>query len=400
MKIGILREEKIPVDRRVALVPQSCKQLLEQYAHLQIFVQPSDFRCFKDEEYQRVGAILTEDLSHCDILLGIKEVPIKNLIPEKTYLFFSHTIKKQPHNRKLLQAILAKKIRLIDWETLTTPNGERLIAFGRFAGIVGAYNALRGWGIRENSFFLKPAYQCKNLTEVWEQLQKVSLSSVKIVITGDGRVGKGAKETLEKLNIRQVTPKEFLSESFSEAVFTQLSMADYHFKTKNGSFEQQDFYKNPQEYSSSFLKYAKVADMLIACAFWDPRAPLLFTRQEMKRPDFRIRLIADITCDINGSIPSTMQATTIENPFYDYSPTQETIEKPFSSKDHITVMAIDNLPNELPIEASSTFSQTFCEKIFPCFGHDADSILERATICQEGKLTRRFSYLQDYVEKE
>jgi len=398
MKIGIIREGKIPQDRRVALTPQACQQLLSQNTDLKIILQPSSIRCFPDSAYQEVGVTITENLTDCDILLGIKEVPIQDLIPNKTYFFFSHTIKKQPYNQKLLQTLLAKKIRMIDWETLTNRAGERLIAFGRFAGIVGAYNAIRGYGLRHKLYELKPAYQCNDLAHVWKQLETVKLPPLKIVITGDGRVGTGAKETMLKLSINQVSPADFLNKTYCFPVFTQLAMSDYHQHKVTRAFEQKDFYQNPQNYDSTFLPFAQTADMLIACAYWDNRAPVLFTKKDMMQPSFKIKMIADVTCDIDGSIPSTQKPSTIENPFYDYNPQTQAIQEAFTSDSNILVMAVDNLPNELPVDASAMFAQTFIDLIFPYLQDDKDSVLERATICQNGSLTPKFAYLQDFAD--
>src|SRR5688572_8972548 len=252
--------------------------------------------------------------------MGIKEVPIAQLIDKKTYLFFSHTIKAQPYNKKLMLEILKKKIRMIDYEVLKDKLGNRLVAFGRFAGIVGAYNGLWTYGRRYNKFSLRRAFECFDVNDLKIELRKVKLPPIKIVLTGAGRVGKGAMETLDSAGIRKVSAYDFLTRSFSEPVYVQLSSADYHQRKEGGHFNREEFHLHPEKYTAHFTAFANVADVLIAGAFWNPKAPMLFTREDMISPDFKLKIIADITCDICGSIPSTTRASTIPDPLFDYDP--------------------------------------------------------------------------------
>lgn len=403
MKIGIIREGKNPPDKRVALLPEQCRELVELFPQISIVVQPSEVRCVKDTEYAAAGFPLEEDLSHCDVLLGIKEVPIQQLIPNKTYFFFSHTLKKQKHNQKLLRAVLDKNIMLIDYECLTNEREERIIAFGRFAGVVGAYNGIMTYGKRYHLFNLLPAHECFDLAHLMTEFKKVKLPPIKIVMTGGGRVAKGAMEVLDAMHIRRVDPVPFLNETFDEPVYTQLSSRDYHSYQHQGQpqsieWNPQDFYKNPQHYQSRFFQYANTADLLITTAYWNPSAPVLFTKEQMRSPEFRIRIIADISCDIDGSIPATIRSTTIEDPLFDYNPFTEKEEKPFSGDNTITVMAIDNLPCELPRDASGFFGRQIIQNVMPhFFNGDSESVLERATMTKGGRLTERFSYLSDYA---
>lgn len=402
LKIGILREGKTPIDRRVPLLPDQCKEVLKNY-NVSIYIQPSDIRCYSNKEYLDAGLTLKEDLSDCDILLGIKEVPPHLLIPGKTYLFFSHTIKKQPQNQKLLQAILEKKIRMIDYECLKDAAGQRIIAFGRYAGIVGAYNGILLYGKKYKLYDLKRAYQCFDITEVKEELKKVKLPPVKIVITGSGRVGKGAAEVLQWLGIARVTPAEILESEFDKPVYSMLSSKDYHLPKEGeaGVWNSQDFYNYPEKYMSDFPKYLAKADIFIAGAFWNPKAPKLFSNEDLKNKNNSVKLIADITCDIGGSIPSTIKASTIYDPAYDYNPYSEGIEAPFSDEHNITVMAIDNLPGELPRDASRDFGVQLMKNVFPHLLKGEESpIIENGTIAKEGKLTPNYSYLEDYVKGE
>jgi saccharopine dehydrogenase (NAD+, L-lysine forming) len=401
-KIGIIREGRIPTDRRAPLSPKQCKALEATFSGAKIYVQPSPHRCFKDEEYASLGIPLLEDLSDCEVLLGIKEVPIPMLIPNKLYFFFSHTIKQQPYNRKLLQTILKQNICLIDYETLTNPNGERLVAFGRYAGLVGTYNGLWTFGKRYGLYDLKRAYECFDKVELFKELEKVKLPAIKIALTGGGRVTNGAMELLGKIGIKKVSVQEYLqTPHFQEPVYTQLRSSDYHLHLQGLPFVADDFYQHPQNYKSDFWKFAKATDLLIACAYWNSKAPKLFTDKEMRDVHFNIKVIADLTCDINGSIPCTQRATTIIEPVYDFNPTLGKIEAAFSRESNISIMAIDNLPTEMPRDASESFGEMMLQKVFPSlFGTDGQEIISRAMITQNGNLTEKFNYLQDFVKEE
>lgn len=397
-KIGIIKEGKIPIDRRVPLTPQQAKQVQENF-DVEVVVQSSDIRCFTDDDYRNAGLSIVESVDDCDIILGVKEVPIEKLIPHKTHFFFSHTIKKQAYNRKLLKAILDKKIKLIDWETLTNENGNRIIAFGRWAGIVGAYNGLWTYGKRYNLFNLRRAHECFDYEDLKNEYNKIELPNIKIALTGGGRVTKGAMEVLLGAGISQVTPHEFLTQRFDEPVFTQLNSRDYNKRKDGAEFHRNEFYANPELYDGDFLKYAKVTDVLIACAFWDPAAPVLFHREDIIKDDFDIRIIADITCDIEGSIPSTKRSSTIDDPIYDYNPSDDEVEQALTDEGNITVMAVDNLPCELPRDASESFGNELVNNVIPhLLGGDERGIIQRATITDAGHLTERYGYLQNYVD--
>ena len=399
MTIGIIKEGKIPVDKRVPLTPAQVGTILSDYSGIKVLCQRSEIRCFEDIEYEKHGAVLVDDVSDCDVILGVKEVPLDMLTAGKTHFFFSHTIKKQDYNRKLLQTIVEKTITLVDWECLTNLKGQRLIAFGRYAGIVGAYNGILTYGRRYNLFHLRPAHSCFDLEDMTTEYIKVKLPAIKIAVTGGGRVAKGAMEVLNGMNIRRVSPAEFVNDLFNEPVYTQLNTRDYNRKVGTGEFDRDEFYNDPVLYESNFHQYAQKADILIAGAFWDPLAPVLFTRTEVLQHDFKIKVIADITCDIEGSIPSTKQPSTIEDPIYDYNPSNDRVEAPFRDEGNITVMAVDNLPCELPRNASEDFGREFLNHILPnLLGEDEDRIIERATITKGGKLTPDFMYLQDYLD--
>lgn len=398
MKLGIIREGKTPPDKRVPFTPQQAEEIVDLFPDVKVVCEQSPIRCFKDDEYAKLDVDVVTNLEDCDVLMGIKEVPIENLIPNKTYLFFSHTIKKQPYNKKLLQAILKKKIRMIDYEVLRDRLGNRLVAFGRFAGMVGAYNGLWTYGKRTGFFNLRRAYDCFDVNDLKLELRKVKLPPIKIILTGGGRVGKGSMETLDTAGIRKVNPHDFLTKQFDEPVYVQLGSADYHTRKEGGHFIREEFHNHPERYESHFLLYTKVADILLAGAYWNPKAPVLFTAKDMQSPAFKIKVVADITCDINGSVPSTLRATTIADPLYDYDPVSGTEKPALSDAKNVTVMAIDNLPCELPRSASEEFGRDLIDRILrPLFGADPDGVIERATITADGKLTPLFSYLQDYA---
>lgn len=399
-KIGIIREGKTPPDKRVPLTPVQCKQLMQKYSDLEILVETSSIRAFRDEEYEKEGIRVVDDLSECSILFGVKEVPFDMLIPNKTYFFFSHTYKKQPYNRDLLRTILNKKIRLIDYEVLTTESGRRLIGFGRYAGIVGAYNALLAVGKKFERYELKPAHDCEDRKEVERELKNVSLpKGFKTVITGKGRVAGGAMEILDSAGIRKVSPSAFLEETFSEPVYTQLGVQDYN-KTKDGSeFKKSEFYEFPERFDSDFAKFSEVADLYISCHYWDSSAPFIFTREDAKEDSFNVKVVADISCDIDGPVASTLEPSTIANPLYGYDPSEEVVTE-FMDDTAIGVMAVDNLPCELPKDASEDFGEELIKNILPeLFEKEKSSVIRRATQTSlEGKLTPEFEYLQDYVE--
>ena len=396
LKIGILREEKEHPDRRVPLPPSICADLAYAFPAIKIYVQPSKSRCYTDQEYLNFGVSLKEDLHDCDILMGVKEVPINKLLPNKKYFFFSHTIKKQPYNQALMKALLEKKITMIDYETLTDINHNRIIGFGRYAGIVGAYNGLLGYGRKYNLYTLKPAYTCKDRSEMEKELLHVKLPNIKIVLTGGGRVANGVIETLSALRIRKVTSEEFLMSSFREPVYCQLNPRDYVERINDHNFDVNDFYTHPEHFKSIFKPYTKKADIYIAAHYWDPRSPRMFEINDIQEPAFHVSVIADISCDIDGSVPTTVRASSIEDPFYGYNMKTHQEDIPFS-KDTICIMAVDNLPCELPRDASDGFGKDLLERVLPNLINDSNKIIERATICAEGKLTPAFEYLSDYA---
>lgn len=398
MKFGIIKERKNPPDRRVVLSPDAAVSIKKQYPQAEIVVESSDIRVFKDEAYEAAGIPVTNDISDCDVLLGVKEVPIEHLIAGKKYFFFSHTIKKQPYNRLLLLAILEKNIELYDHEVITAPNGKRLVAFGRYAGIVGAYNGIRAYGIKSGTFTLPKAETLSDKNELISELSKVSLPKIKVVLTGKGRVGNGAKEILDGMKLKEVDVEAFLNENFNEAVYCQIDVLDYNKRKDGRLLGEQDFFGNPQAYESDFMRFARISDLYIAGHFYGDGAPYIFTREDVKSPDFNIKVVADISCDIDGPVATTLRASTIADPIYGYKPETES-ETNFDDKDAIAVMAVDNLPCELPKDASDGFGEMFVKYVIPAFfNEDQEGVLERARMTKNGKLTSLYTYLQEYVD--
>lgn len=402
MKLGIIREGKVPHDFRVPLTPNQCKEILDTYPNdIEISVQTSPIRTFKDEEYQALGINIVDDLSTCDVIIGVKEVPIDQLIPQKQFIFFSHTIKEQPYNRKLLQTIMAQKISLIDYEAIKGKDGKRLIGFGRYAGIVGTYNGFRTYGLKTKKYNLVKAVETNNRKIIEAELKKVQLpSDFRMVLTGYGRVGHGAREILELLPIREVSAEEYLTQTFNEPVFTQIDTHQYYRRIEDKGFELREFYHQPQLYEAYLNEYLASANMYVSCHFWDERAPFLVTKEQLKEELNQLQVIADISCDIKEPIESTLRASTIADPIFGYNKQTEQ-EDDFLKDDVLAVMAVDNLPCELPMDASRDFGREFIDKVLPHLLNDTEGIIKHSRITDfEGQLTEKFRYLTDYVHQE
>ena len=402
LKIGILRETRKPPDRRVPLTPQQIISFRKDNPHAEFYIQPCEDRCYSDKEYADESIPLQEDLSICDLLLGVKEVDPATFIHGKKYLFFAHVGKKQPHNLTMFREMAERSLTLIDYEYLTTEKGDRILAFGRWAGIVGAYNGLRAYGLRTKKFDLRPANKCQDVNDMWQGLKHIKLEpGLKILLTGEGRVANGAAETLKVCNIKKVLPDDYLKQEYDTPVFCQIG-PDYYTKHKSSQqFNFANFVSNPGDYESAILPFANVTDILITGHYWDPGSPLFFTRDDMIKQEFRISVIADISCDVNGPIPSTLRASTIENLFYDYNPLTGAEEPAFRQPGNITVMAVDNLPGELPRDASVDFGNQLMNNVLKDLISETESpVIERATILKDGRLTPAFEYLSDYLREK
>lgn len=397
MKFGLVQERKNPPDKRVVFSPSKLKQLKETYPQWEFVVETSTVRVFPDQAYLDAGIEVVHDLTDCEVLLGVKEIPVDALIPNKKYFFFSHTIKKQPYNQKLLQAVLNNNIMLFDHETIVNEHAQRLIGFGRYAGIVGAYNGLRAFGLKFDLFQLPKAETLADQVALVQQLKKVFFPPIKVVLTGTGKVGMGAKEILDAIKFKEVSIEDFLHKNFAQPVYTQIDVLDYNQRLDGQVLNKEDFYQHPEAYESNFGRFTQVADIYMAGHFYDNRAPKILTREMLLDAKCKIKVVADISCDVDGPIACTLRASTIANPLYGYDPKNHQ-EVDIHHPNAVVVMAVDNLPCELPLDASDGFGEMFATHVIPAFANnDQDGILQRAKITENGKLTERFSYLEDYA---
>ena len=395
--IALIREGKIPVDNRVALTPAQCKWVQKQYGNARIIVQQSAHRCFDDKEYSRAGVEVKKEVEEADIFLGIKEVPVKDIIEEKTYLFFSHTKKKQVNNQKLFQTIIEKKITLIDFECFEHEDGQRIIGFGFFAGIVGAHNGMMAYGNRTKAFKLERVYQQKDFRSLIHTYFGLKLPNIKIAVSGSGRVAHGITEIMNLMGVIEVEKEEYLAREFSYPVYVQLKGADLYKHQRDGSYLREHFHTYPGEYKSCFSSYTNKTDILMNGIYWDKEAPRLFEEKEIANKDFRIQTIADITDDIYGSIPINLGDQSIEDPVYGVNKTTIKKTAPYL-RGSIDIMAVSNLPNELPRDASRYFGEQLIKYILPDLLNGKTAAVAKATIVKQGIITEDYNYLQDYAD--
>lgn len=395
--IGLLREEKIPYDNRVALTPIQCKWIQEQYKDITILVQNSSVRCYTDEEYRQADIKVVERLNNCDILLGIKEVPPDKLLPHKTYYIFSHTKKAQPHNQSMFHAMVNKNITLVDYECLTHDDGQRILGFGFFAGVVGAHNGMMAYGERTKLYHLK-RIKGLSLNALIHLYFELKLPTLKIAVTGSGRVAKGIIEVMNLMDIQEVEPDEYLTKMFNYPVYVHLKGADLYKHKKTGKYTREDFHAHPQQYNCLFKQYIPYTDILMNGIYWDEHIPQLFEIQELNKNTFHIQTIADITDDVNGSVPCNIASSTIEDPIYgvDKQTYKKTLPYLLNSVD---VMAVGNLPNEMPRDASRYFGEQLIKYVLDDMLKGNSKTIERAKMLNQGKLTGLFSYLSDYAFK-
>lgn len=396
LSIGLIREGKIPADNRVALSPGQCKWLQSQFPGLRILVQHSPSRCFSDEEYRQAGLELVEDISGADILLGIKEVPVADLIPHKTYLFFSHTKKKQSYNQGLMHAMMDKGITLIDYECLEHTDGQRIIGFGFFAGIVGAHNGIMAYGNRTGLYRLDRVHHVKDYRELIHTYFGLKLPNIKIAVTGSGRVAHGILEIMNLMDVQEVEPDEYLGRDFSYPVYVHLKGQDLYRRKDNGTYQRDDFHLHADQYNCLFPQYCAQTDILMNGIYWDHHIPRLFEMADMQRPDFRISTLADITDDKGGSIPCNLGDATIEDPVYGVDKISGARTAPYQSGS-VDVMAVGNLPNELPRDASKFFGEQLIKYVLEALLKGGNETITRATMLKQGKLTTHFDYLSDYA---
>lgn len=400
IRIGLIKEGKNPPDTRVALSPVQCAEIMHAHPDIKIVAEPSPNRCFTDDEYTEKGIELTENLTDCDVLLGIKEVPIDQLIPRKTYFFFSHTRKAQPYNKPLMQALIQKGIRMVDYECLTHTDGQRILGFGFFAGMVGAHNGLLTYGRQTGAFQLPAANYLGSVAAMHDAYNNFVLPPVKIVITGSGNVAAGILEVMILLDVKYIDPEDFLTdETYDYPVYTHLKGQSLYSRKDGSGYHRDDFHNNPEAYECAFEPYLTKADILMNGVYWDKRIPQLFHPHDLRKPDYRMFTIADITCDLNGSVPINLGSSTIADPVYGVQRDTLLRTEPFEEirNSVVALMAVDNLPNELPRDASIHFGVHFEKYVLRELLKPESTILDRGTICKDGALMPRFEYLQDYA---
>ena len=398
--IGIIRESRND-ENRTPLVPEHIKKYKESNPNINFIIQPSNSRCFSDEEYELCGAKINENLNECSIIFGVKEIDPNILINNRTYLFFSHTFKinKQQkniekHKKDLLLSILNKKITLIDYENIRGKNGTRCLGFGRFAGIIGCYNTLNLFLKVLGKQSLASAYKINDYERLVLNLKNLYFPKTKILVTGDGRVAKGVIELLNQTNIKAVSKKDFLEKKFDQPIFCNLETKDYVTNNSSTNFNLEHFIDNPQDYSSSALQYLKETDILISAHYWDPSSPKIFENEDLKVLQ-NLKIVGDITCDINGSVPTTIRSTTIEEPNYWIE--RYTLKEIDENNDGIAVMAVDNLPSELPRDSSTEFSEGIIKEVLPFLLKEDDGRILNGTITTDGSFLEKYNYLNDYI---
>lgn len=399
IRIGLLREGKNPPDSRVALTPAQCKWLQKSFEQVQIVVQPSSTRCFSDLEYQRAGVSMQEDLSDCEYIFGIKEVPIDQLIEQKTYLFFSHTKKLQPYNQALFRDVIKKRIRLIDYECLEHEDGQRIIGFGFFAGVVGAHNGMMAYGKRTKSFNLGRVYKQRSFRELIHSYFGLKIPPVKIAVTGSGRVAHGILEVMNLMGIHEVEPSDYLKRQYSYPVYTHLKGADLFQNKLTGGYDREEFHAHHERYKTRFKPYAYVTDVLMNGIYWEQGMERLFEKEDVSDPGFRIVTIADISDDANGSVPINLGDQSIEDPLYGVDRTTFAKTAPYLPES-VDVMAVGNLPNELPRDASRYFGEQLIKYILEDLFKGGSPLIEKATLTKEGQLSPYYAYMRSYAGLE
>lgn len=402
MKIGLIRETKVPEDNRVALTPKHLAELQRSFPQDDFVVQASETRAYSDEAYRNAGVQVAENVDDCDILFGIKEADIRTLIPNKHYFFFGHIAKMQAYNRPLLQTLMAKRITFSDYEYLVDDDNRRVCAFGWWAGIVGTYYTLRGYGLRHHLYELPKPDKHFTLEKLTQALKSVELPHIKVLVTGNGRVSHGAQYLLEALDATRLTEEQFLADMpVSRLSFCAVDANHLVARNDDGAFSWEHFTQNPTAYHSDFMRWARQADVLVCAHFWAPEAPVYLSQENLADPALRIRFIGDITCDIQGSIQSTLRASTHAEPYYDYNPATGQEEPAFSNDSNISVMAVDTCPNALALDTSAYFGDMLMQHVLtPLLKRERSNIIQRATILENGALTPHFAYLQSFAEEK
>lgn len=398
LTIGILREERLPRDTRVCLTPQQARSVQDTYPVLQVLVQPSPYRCFSDEEYRDLGLELSEDMSRCEVLMGVKQVPVDRLLSGKTYLMFSHTLKQQAENRALLQAVLAKQITLVDYECMTRSDGSRLLGFGRFAGMVGTHTGLWAYGKRTGLYDLPRAVTCGSLDALITRLKQQAFPPLHILVAGSGRVAKGACELLDAIGFQRMELTCWSKGLPDVPGYTICQGATLYERIHGAGYDRTEFHTHPERYHSRLDPYIPWADVLINGVYWTPGSPPLLDAATWNPSDWRLRTIADISCDPGGAIPLNLGPSSMAEPVYGVDPVTKTRLSAFDPRG-LDVVAVDNLPSELPRDASEHFGEMLQTWIIPALIRGSDPLIQRACMTEHGRLCDAFHYLNAYVNE-
>lgn len=407
--IGIRREDKNRWERRVPLTPQAIARLVA--AGYSVIVQPSAVRIFDDEQYRQAGATLSEDLSGCQLVIAVKEIPAELIHGPTAYLFFSHTIKGQTHNMGLLQRILDTGATLLDYEPVVGPDGLRLVHFGRFAGLAGAIDGLWGLGQRIGTPLaaLGPAWSYADLQAALAAVQEAGNTirtegfgqePLVIGVVGEGNVGRGAQEVLDALGAVEVEPNALDSATDPHTIYRVTFAEPDTVSAGDATFSVDDYRQNPQRYWSTFATYLPKLTLLINAMYWDERAPRLVSRQDLFAAG-RLQMIADLSCDIDGGVEATVRSTTPDDPVFVYDPATGSAPSGFKGPG-VAVLAVDHLPCELPLDASRSFSDALEPWIAQVAAFVADGVelppaWQRALIADRGGLTPPHTWLQEYL---
>ncbi len=431
MIIGIRRENKNEWEKRTPLIPEDIKTLIEKYK-LRAIIQPSKIRTFNDADYIKVGAELDDNLNHADLIFGVKEVPSELILEHKTYVYFSHVIKGQPHNMPMLKTLMNKNCNLIDYERIVDEANKRLIFFGRYAGKAGIIETLHAFaeklklnGISTPLVKIKQPYQYDSIEEAVNEIKKIGeeikakgvpedVSPIVIGFAGYGNVSQGAQEIFDLLPTKTVQPEELLKNynqlknernHFIKVVFRE----EHTVRKKDGKFDLREYFTQPEKYESSFEQYIPYLDVLANCILWTNKSPRLITKKYLsENPNLKLKIIGDISCDLLGGIEITNDVTDPANPCYTYFPNADKYENGIA-KNGITVMAIDNLPCEFPKEASAEFSHVLKNYVYEIYHTDFEKSfdelelsypIKKALIVHKGKLTKDYLYLNQYLKSE
>ncbi|MFW3145535.1 MAG: bifunctional lysine ketoglutarate reductase /saccharopine dehydrogenase family protein [Thermoplasmatota archaeon] len=432
--IGIRRESKNRWERRSPLTPEHVLRLVNDYG-IDFTVQPSELRIFSNEKYEQAGALTCEEFKEKDIVLGIKEVPIHELEPGRTYMFFSHTIKGQPHNMPMLRKMMELRCTLFDYERIVDEKNRRLIFFGWHAGVAGMVDTLWAlgrrleWeGLRNPFSSVMKAHEYGDLPQIREHISSIgrliatygipySLRPFVIGIAGAGNVSKGVQEILDLLPVKEVSPQELKDlkkrkdsgTNIYKVIFNEWDIVEP--KEPDQKFDLQDYYDHPEKYSGRFFSYVPYLTVLMNCIYWTEKYPRLITKEQVKElySDHRspkLRMIGDISCDVEGAVEATVKATTPEDPLYVYDPWDDRPVPGWKGTGPV-LLAVDNLPCEIPLESSEYFGERLKEFIPAIAAADLDvetddlklpKPLMNSLILHKGKLTKQYSYLEKIME--